>query len=150
MLTLTQNHDAVELQIDDEGPGIPADKIDHVFERYFSSRPTQRDDGEPPPHGVVDVRVPARGGYEQGNQQRTLERGQEPARPDGELLRQRDLEEDRPEHTQLRRPVGHPQSLPSQRHPAPRGRVGSYDSGGRRKPRSPRAPAYPPEPPGRW
>ena len=38
MLTLTQNPHTVELQIDDEGPGIPPDKIDLVFERYFSSR----------------------------------------------------------------------------------------------------------------
>ena len=39
MVTLTENRDSVELQIDDEGPGIDPDKIDHVFERYFSLRP---------------------------------------------------------------------------------------------------------------
>jgi two-component system sensor histidine kinase ChvG len=66
VLTLTQNHDAVELQVDDEGPGIPADKIDRVFERYFSSRPTQGD-GEPPPHSglglwIVRRNVEALGG----------------------------------------------------------------------------------------
>ena len=38
VLSLTRNLHTVELQIDDEGPGIEADKIDHVFERYFSSR----------------------------------------------------------------------------------------------------------------
>ena len=38
VLTLTRNPRAVELQIDDEGPGIEPDKIDRVFERYFSSR----------------------------------------------------------------------------------------------------------------
>ena len=38
VMTLTRNTHTVELQIDDEGPGIPPDKIDLVFERYFSSR----------------------------------------------------------------------------------------------------------------
>jgi two-component system sensor histidine kinase ChvG len=41
-VTLTANQETVELQVDDEGPGIDPGKIDHVFERYFSSRP---DDG---------------------------------------------------------------------------------------------------------
>ncbi|MDI1287068.1 MAG: HAMP domain-containing sensor histidine kinase [Reyranella sp.] len=39
MVTLTASDDTVELQIDDEGPGIEPGTIDHVFERYFSSRP---------------------------------------------------------------------------------------------------------------
>ena len=47
IITLTQNHDTVELQVDDEGPGIPADKIERVFERYFSSRPNQPSDDRP-------------------------------------------------------------------------------------------------------
>ena len=38
VLTVTRNLHTVELRIDDEGPGIEADKINHVFERYFSSR----------------------------------------------------------------------------------------------------------------
>ena len=42
VVTLTANQETVELQVDDEGPGIDPGKIDHVFERYFSSRP---DDG---------------------------------------------------------------------------------------------------------
>jgi two-component system, OmpR family, sensor histidine kinase ChvG len=54
VLTLTQNYDAVELQVDDEGPGIPADKIDHIFERYFSSRPSQGE-AEPPPHSGLGL-----------------------------------------------------------------------------------------------
>jgi two-component system sensor histidine kinase ChvG len=37
-LTLTQSSETVELQIDDEGPGIEPDKIEHIFERYFSTR----------------------------------------------------------------------------------------------------------------
>jgi two-component system, OmpR family, sensor histidine kinase ChvG len=41
VITLTRNLHTVELQIDDEGPGIEPDKIDRVFERYFSSRPIQ-------------------------------------------------------------------------------------------------------------
>jgi two-component system sensor histidine kinase ChvG len=66
VLTLAQNHDAVELQIDDEGPGIPIEKIDRVFERYFSSRPTQGN-GEPPSHSglglwIVRRNVEALGG----------------------------------------------------------------------------------------
>jgi len=43
VVTLTANEETVELQIDDEGPGIDPVMIDHVFERYFSSRP---DDGD--------------------------------------------------------------------------------------------------------
>ena len=66
VLTLTQNHDAVELQVDDEGPGIPGDMIDHIFERYFSSRPPQGE-VEPPPHSglglwIVRRNVEALGG----------------------------------------------------------------------------------------
>jgi two-component system sensor histidine kinase ChvG len=43
VITLTGNARTVELQIDDEGPGIEPDKIDLIFERYFSSRPTRPD-----------------------------------------------------------------------------------------------------------
>jgi two-component system sensor histidine kinase ChvG len=39
VVTLTQNEDSVELQVDDEGPGIDPRKIDRIFERYFSLRP---------------------------------------------------------------------------------------------------------------
>ena len=42
IVTLTANQETVDLQVDDEGPGIDPGKVDHVFERYFSSRP---DDG---------------------------------------------------------------------------------------------------------
>lgn len=38
-IALKTTDETVELQVDDEGPGIEAGKIDHVFERYFSSRP---------------------------------------------------------------------------------------------------------------
>ena len=39
IVTLTANDETVELQIDDEGPGVDPAKIDYMFERYFSSRP---------------------------------------------------------------------------------------------------------------
>jgi two-component system sensor histidine kinase ChvG len=39
VVTLMAAGDAVELQVDDEGPGVPPDKLEHMFERYFSSRP---------------------------------------------------------------------------------------------------------------
>ncbi len=39
VVTLTAGGDTVELQIDDEGPGVDPAKIAHMFERYFSSRP---------------------------------------------------------------------------------------------------------------
>jgi two-component system sensor histidine kinase ChvG len=66
IITLSQDHDTVELQVDDEGPGIPPDKIERIFERYFSSRPT-RTDGEPAPHSglglwIVRRNVEALGG----------------------------------------------------------------------------------------
>jgi two-component system sensor histidine kinase ChvG len=44
VVTLMAVGDTVELQVDDEGPGVPPEKIDHLFERYFSSRP--RDSAE--------------------------------------------------------------------------------------------------------
>ena len=45
VVTLTSSNDAIELQIDDEGPGVEPGKLEHMFERYFSSRP--RDDAQP-------------------------------------------------------------------------------------------------------
>ncbi len=48
MVTLTANEETIELQIDDEGPGVDPDKIDHVFERYFSSRPYGANGGSVP------------------------------------------------------------------------------------------------------
>ena len=45
VVTLMAAGDAVELQVDDEGPGVPPDKLEHMFERYFSSRPRDVADG---------------------------------------------------------------------------------------------------------
>lgn len=44
VVTLTQNDESIELQIDDEGPGIDPRKIDRIFERYFSLRPREPND----------------------------------------------------------------------------------------------------------
>ncbi len=44
VMTLTTNGETVDLQIDDEGPGVDPAKIDYMFERYFSSRPRNVDD----------------------------------------------------------------------------------------------------------
>jgi len=41
-VSLRVSAETVELAVDDEGPGIEVEKIDSVFQRYFSSRP---DDG---------------------------------------------------------------------------------------------------------
>jgi len=38
-VSLRVSADTVELTVDDEGPGIDAEKIDSVFQRYFSLRP---------------------------------------------------------------------------------------------------------------
>lgn len=54
VLTLTQGQRWVEMQVDDEGPGIPPEKIDRIFERYFSSRPN-RVDGERQPHSGLGL-----------------------------------------------------------------------------------------------
>src|SRR5882757_327091 len=39
LITLTIAGETVEIQIDDEGPGVDPTKISYMFERYFSSRP---------------------------------------------------------------------------------------------------------------
>ena len=67
IITLTQDHETVGLQVDDEGPGIPADKIERIFERYFSSRPNQPSEPGRPPHSglglwIVRRNVEALGG----------------------------------------------------------------------------------------
>jgi len=38
VVTLTEHADSVELQIEDEGPGIDPPRLDHIFERYYSTR----------------------------------------------------------------------------------------------------------------
>ncbi len=48
-VALTVAARTVTLQVDDEGPGVDEDKIPHMFERYFSSRP--QDDRNAPPSG---------------------------------------------------------------------------------------------------
>jgi two-component system sensor histidine kinase ChvG len=67
ILTLTRGSRWVEMQVDDEGPGIPPDKIEHVFERYFSSRPDKGEDNRPKHSGlglwIVRRNVEALGGH---------------------------------------------------------------------------------------
>lgn len=62
---LTANEEAVDLQIDDQGPGIDPVKIGHVFERYFSSRARETENGEHSGLGLWIVRrnVEALGGH---------------------------------------------------------------------------------------
>jgi two-component system sensor histidine kinase ChvG len=48
-VTQTTNDETVDLQIDDEGPGVDPGKIAHMFERYFSSRSRDADDPEAQP-----------------------------------------------------------------------------------------------------
>ena len=46
IVTLSIAGHTVELKVEDEGPGVQPDKIPHMFERYFSSRP--QDDRDAP------------------------------------------------------------------------------------------------------
>jgi two-component system sensor histidine kinase ChvG len=69
VVTLIANGDIVELQIDDEGPGVDPRQIAHMFERYFSSRPREVDDSNalPSEHAglglwIVQRNVEALGG----------------------------------------------------------------------------------------
>ena len=67
ILSLTQGPRWVEMQVDDEGPGIPIDKLEHIFERYFSSRPNKGDDSRPKHSGlglwIVRRNIEALGGH---------------------------------------------------------------------------------------
>ncbi len=38
-LAARRNGDVVEIIVDDEGPGIPADKLEKIFDRFYSDRP---------------------------------------------------------------------------------------------------------------
>ncbi|MFQ5348180.1 MAG: ATP-binding protein, partial [Rhodothalassiaceae bacterium] len=40
-VTLSRKGDHVELVVEDEGPGLPADAADRIFERFYSERPDQ-------------------------------------------------------------------------------------------------------------
>jgi two-component system sensor histidine kinase ChvG len=73
VLTLTKGSNWIELQIDDEGPGIPIEKIDRVFERYFSSRAGDND-GERPPHSGLGLWIVRRNVEALGGQVRAANR----------------------------------------------------------------------------
>ena len=36
----------VEIAVEDEGPGIPASKLEHIFDRFYSERPTGEQFGQ--------------------------------------------------------------------------------------------------------
>jgi len=56
VITLTANEKTVELEIDDEGPGIDPVMIDHVFDRYFSLRSGRAEGhGEPAGHSGLGL-----------------------------------------------------------------------------------------------
>jgi len=65
-VTLSKGRDTVELRVEDEGPGIAPERIDYIFERYFSARPGQQDCSQPPHSGlglwIVRRNVEALGG----------------------------------------------------------------------------------------
>lgn len=64
--TLTRSAGRVDLIIDDEGPGIDPNKIEHIFDRNFSFRPAGTTAGEPAHAGlglwIVRHHVEALGG----------------------------------------------------------------------------------------
>ena len=69
VVTLTSNGETVDLQIDDEGPGVDPAKIPYMFERYFSSRPRDAGDADARPSShaglglwIVQRNVEALGG----------------------------------------------------------------------------------------
>lgn len=65
-VTLNKRRETVELRIEDEGPGIAAERIEYIFERYFSSRPRQQAGAQQPHSGlglwIVRRNVEALGG----------------------------------------------------------------------------------------
>lgn len=73
VLTLTKGSRWIEMQIDDEGPGIPPERIDRVFERYFSSRAGQND-GEGSPHSGLGLWIVRRNVEALGGQVRAANR----------------------------------------------------------------------------
>jgi hypothetical protein len=79
----------------------------------------------------------------QPDQKRSLERRQKPLRPCRELVGEADLEKDRGQHAQLRRPVGNPTGAPSELNTVAShgGRTPRYAGGGPAD--SPRSPSPP-------
>ncbi|WP_158240697.1 sensor histidine kinase [Telmatospirillum siberiense] len=53
--TLDKSKDKIDLIIDDEGPGVDSNKIDHIFERNFSCRPGQGRDPRAPAHAGLGL-----------------------------------------------------------------------------------------------
>ncbi|WP_435640819.1 stimulus-sensing domain-containing protein [Micavibrio aeruginosavorus] len=63
-LNLSQNREQVLIQVEDEGPGIPENKLDTIFERFYSERPAHEDYGSHSGLGLSIARqiVKAHGG----------------------------------------------------------------------------------------
>lgn len=65
-LTLKRGRDTAELKVEDEGPGISPERIDFIFDRYFSERPGQQDGSQSAHSGlglwIVRRNVEALGG----------------------------------------------------------------------------------------
>jgi two-component system sensor histidine kinase ChvG len=49
LVTLAAVDETAELRIEDEGPGVEPERLDRIFERYFSLRPKTADRGDGPP-----------------------------------------------------------------------------------------------------
>jgi two-component system, OmpR family, sensor histidine kinase ChvG len=41
-----KNGDFIEITVDDEGPGIPEGKLEHIFDRFYSERPREERFGQ--------------------------------------------------------------------------------------------------------
>ncbi|MDR3437274.1 HAMP domain-containing sensor histidine kinase [Telmatospirillum sp.] len=53
--TLSQSRGGIDLSIEDEGPGIAANKIDRIFDRNFSFRPGTKGDAAEPDHAGLGL-----------------------------------------------------------------------------------------------
>lgn len=50
---LARHRTFAELSVEDQGPGVDAENLERIFERYFSDRPQQSDSG--PPHSGIGL-----------------------------------------------------------------------------------------------
>jgi two-component system sensor histidine kinase ChvG len=63
-ITLTRHGDEAVIQLDDDGPGVPPDSLEAIFNRFYSKRPKQEAFGQHSGLGLSIVRqiVEAHGG----------------------------------------------------------------------------------------
>src|SRR5207245_1970808 len=50
-VSLSRRQDGIELQIDDEGPGVDAAEVDRIFDRYYSMRSERTANADAPEDG---------------------------------------------------------------------------------------------------